>query len=111
MGGLTNFKSGASDMAQNRLAPAIRFNLMKEFDNYVKSPRKLKITAEEFRAEASRELGTAITQQHIVGCCESFGLRPTDVFAIPPGAGRSVFGELYKLEQRVAVLEEKLKGL
>ena len=98
-------------MAQNRLPSATRFQLMKEFDNYVKSPRKLKMTLEEFRAEACREIGTEITHQHVVGCCESFGLRPSDVFATPPNSGRSVFGELYKLEQRVAILEEKLKGL
>ena len=95
----------------NRLAPALRVELMKEFDNYVKSRRKLKVTAEQFRQEVSRELGTTISQQHIIGCCESFGLRSTDVFASPPNSGRSVFGELYKLEQRVAMLEEKLKGL
>ena len=98
-------------MVQNRLAPAIRFELMKEFDNYVKSPRKLKMTAEEFRVESSRELGTQLTQQHIIGCCESFGMRLSDVFASPANSGRSIFGELYKLEQRVAMLEEKLKGL
>jgi|688.fasta_scaffold1742551_2 hypothetical protein len=98
-------------MTQNRLAPALRFELMKEFDVYVKSPRKLKVTAEQFRQEVSRELGTTITQQHVIGCCESFGFRVSDVFAAATNSGRSVFGELYKLEQRVAMLEEKLKGL
>lgn len=99
-------------MAANRLDPQLRFLLMKEFHNYANSPRKLQMTSEEFRVEASREIGHEVTLRHVEGCAESFGFRMVDVFkSRATNGGRSIYSEFYLLQQRVAVLEEKLKDL
>ena len=86
---------------------------MKEFHNYVNSPRKLQLTSEEFREEVSRELGINITLRHIEGCGESFGLRMVDVFKPRNGnnGGRSIYSELLVLQRRLEVVEKKLEGL
>jgi len=99
-------------MAQNRLDPKVRFLLMKEFDNYVKSPRKMQLNSEEFRAEVSRELGHQITLRHVEGCAESFGIRLADIFKPrSENGGRSIYSEVYLLKQRIEALEKKLEGL
>ena len=93
-----------------RMSQAVRFHLMRELDNFVKSPRKQQATSTEFLNEVQREIAKEITLRNIESCCEAFNLRMSDVFK-QSGSGRSVYAELYKLEQRVAVLEEKLKFL
>lgn len=96
----------------NKLNQQIRFQLMKEFDNYVKSPRKMNLTSEEFRKEASRELGCEFTLRHIEGCAHSFGMKISDAFKLQSSnSARPSLTEFRQLEHRVAMLEEKLKGL
>ena len=99
-------------MTVKRLDPKVRFLLMKEFDNYVKSPRKLQLTSEEFRAEASKELGHPVTLRHVEGCGESFGIRMVDVFKPrSETGGRSIYSEFYLLKQRIEAIEKKIDGL
>ena len=99
-------------MTAKRLDPKVRFLLMKEFDNYVKSPRKLQLNSEEFRAEASKELGQQVTMRHVEGCAESFGIRMADVFKPrSENGGRSIYSEVYFLRQRIEAIERKIEGL
>lgn len=95
-----------------RLNQSIRFQLMKEFDNYMNSPRKMKLTSEQFRKEVSRELCHDFTLRHIEGCANSFGLKISDAFVLQStNSSRPSLSEFRQLEQRVAALEEKLTGL
>ena len=97
-------------MASNRLSTKARFELMKELELLMMGPRKGTITTLEFAKEMSRELGTDVNSRNIEACCESFGVRLSDVFK-SGSTGRSIYADIYKLEQRIAVLEEKLAGL
>ena len=99
-------------MTVKRLDPKVRFLLMKEFDNYVKSPRKMQMNSEEFRAEASREIGHQVTMRHVESCAESFGVRLADVFKPrSENGGRSIYSEVYLLKQRIEAIEKKIEGL
>ena len=98
-------------MALNRLDARGRYLLMKEFDNYVKSPRKLQMTSEEFRAEASKEIGIELTIWNVKGCAETFGIQMGSVFKQRGGTGRSVYSELATLTQRIEAIEKKIEGL
>ena len=97
----------------NRLNSQLKFLLMKEVDNLAKSPRKLTITSSEFANEMSKELGVSVTVSNIEGCVIAFGMRMSDVFKSQSssGHGRSIYADIYKLEQRIAALEKKTEGL
>ena len=99
-------------MTVKRLDPKVRFLLMKEFDNYVNSPRKLQLNSEEFRAEVSREIGYALTMRHVESVAESFGVRMADAFKPrSENGGRSIYSEVYLLKQRIEAIEKKIEGL
>jgi hypothetical protein len=99
-------------MTVKRLDPKVRFLLMKEFDNYVKSPRKLQLNSEEFRAEVSREIGCELTMRHVESVAESFGVRLADAFKPrSENGGRSIYSEVYLLKQRIEAIEKKIEGL
>ena len=99
-------------MTVKRLDPKVRFLLMKEFDNYVKSPRKLQLNSEEFRAEVSREIGYELTMRHVESVAESFGVRLADAFKPRcENGGRSIYSEVYLLKQRIEAIEKKIEGL
>lgn len=95
----------------NVLDARSKYRLVRELDVYVNSPRKLTLTTAEFLSEASRELGIKLTTSNIESAARSLDLALSDIFKVPPGGGRSVYADIYKLTQRVEALEKKLEGL
>lgn len=95
----------------NRLKSDIKFKLMKSIEELQHSQRKLQITSNEFRIEMQQHLGCKLTQSNIEGAVIALNLRMTDLFKAASNTGRSIYADIYRLEQRVLVLEEKLEGL
>jgi hypothetical protein len=108
--GSVNTNTETNQMA-NRLKSDIKFKLMKSIEELQHSQRKLQITSNEFRIEMQQHLGCKLTQSNIEGAVIALNLRMTDLFKAASNTGRSIYADIYRLEQRVLVLEEKLEGL
>jgi hypothetical protein len=97
---------------KNTLTQKQKYDLTKELDAFSKSPRVKTIGSSEFADEMSRELGFTCVVSNVLSCAKTIGLSLTDLFKVGPnGKGRSLYVDLYKLEQRVAELEKICNGL
>ena len=85
-----------------------RYELTKAVEVFVNSQRRGKVTSATFRKEMSEAFAVDFSLGNIEGAVSSVGQKMCEVFATDPRQGASPFAQMYKLEQRISALENKL---
>ena len=93
---------------RSTLDSCTRYELTKAVEVFVNSQRRGKVTSTTFRKEMSEAFNKDFSIGNIEGAVSSLGQKMCEVFATDPRQGVSPFAQIYKMEQRISALENKL---